>query len=383
MRLITPSSASMTQIDRYVLRQLLLALIAVSGGLLALIWLTQSLRFVELVLNRGLSLRVFLQLTSLLLPGFVAIILPIGCFVVTLAIYQRLAGDRELTVMRAAGLSNAALARPALGLSLLAVGLGYALTLWLVPASLGAFREYQFEIRTRIAAFLLQEGVFTQISDRLTVYVRERDKDGTLRGILVDDARNPASHVTIFAESGRLSIENGTPSVLLVNGSREELDHRTGRLNVLSFAQNTVDLAGADRNAEARFRDPSEMSLAELLHPDARLASERDWGKMLLEAHRRLSSPLTSVSFTLIGLAAVLTGTFRRHGSLLRPALAVLVMVALVAAGLAIANLAARRPALLPLVWLHAILPGIAAAWILFAPERLRAATPLPARAAG
>ena len=44
--------------------------------LVALIWLTQSLRFVELVVNRGLSFSVFLELTSLLVPGFVAVILP-------------------------------------------------------------------------------------------------------------------------------------------------------------------------------------------------------------------------------------------------------------------------------------------------------------------
>ena len=92
-----------TRLDRYVLRQLLGALLASTGGLAALIWLTQSLRFVAMVVDRGLSLRVFLQLTGLLIPSFVAVILPITTFVVIQFIYQRLAGDRELTVMRAAG----------------------------------------------------------------------------------------------------------------------------------------------------------------------------------------------------------------------------------------------------------------------------------------
>ncbi len=66
-----------TRLDRYIFRQLAFALIAVTGGLAALIWLTQSLRFVELVVNRGLSLGVFLELTGLLIPSFVAVILPI------------------------------------------------------------------------------------------------------------------------------------------------------------------------------------------------------------------------------------------------------------------------------------------------------------------
>jgi len=81
-----------TRIDRYLLHQLSLALVAVTGGLVALIWLTQSLRFVETVVNRGLSIGVFLRLTGLLIPNFVAVILPITTFVVVQFIYQRLDG---------------------------------------------------------------------------------------------------------------------------------------------------------------------------------------------------------------------------------------------------------------------------------------------------
>jgi lipopolysaccharide export system permease protein len=252
------------------------------------------------------------------------------------------------------------------------MALGFALNVWIVPAASGAFREFQFEIRNRVVAFLLQEGVFTQVSEHLTVFVRSRDPDGGLRGILVDDGRNRESHATILAESGRLVADQGPPRVLLANGSREELDHRSGRLNVLTFAENTVELSDTDKGDEQRFRDPTEMSIAELLHPETSGVPERDWGKLRMEAHRRLSSPLTSLSFTLIALTATLTGTFRRHGSLLRPFLAVVVVVALEASGLAIGNLAARAPVLLPLLWLHASLPGAAAAWILLVPQFVR-----------
>src|SRR3954452_1014554 len=198
------SGKLITRLDRYMFRQLLVALIAVTGGLTALVWLIQSLRFVELVVNHGLSLVVFVELTGLLIPSFIAVILPITTFVVVQFIYQRLAGDREITVMRAAGLSPFALSRPALTLAALAIVLGYVLNLWLVPASLASFRQFQWEIRNRMAAFLLQEGVFTPLSDKLTVYVRSKDADGVLRGIMVDDARDSGAHATVFAERGQL-----------------------------------------------------------------------------------------------------------------------------------------------------------------------------------
>ena len=356
-----------SQIDRYVLRQLSLALVAVTCGLVALIWLTQSLRFVELVVNRGLSIGVFLELTGLLLPSFVAVILPITTFVVVQFIYQRLAGDRELTVMRAAGLSPLMLSRPALALAAAAVVLCFVLNVWIVPASYARFREYQFEIRNRMAAFLLQEGVFTPVSDDLTVYIRSRDRDGTLHGILVEDARQRNSRATILAESGRLIVGPDGPRVLLQNGSRQEIDRTSGRLNVLTFTENSIDLNTGTKTGEVRYRDSAEMSLAELMNPESALNS-RDVGKLLVEANRRLSAPFTAASFALVALLSVLTGAFRRHGSVVRPLMAVGAVVALLAVGLAVANLAARQTVLIPLIWVHAVVPGVIAAWLLFVP---------------
>ena len=119
----------MTRLDRYIFRQLALALLAVTVGLAVLVWLTQSLRFIELVLDRGLSFLVFIELTGLLLPGFFAIILPITTFLVALFVYVRLSTDRELVVMRAAGLSQWRLARPAIALALFSMAACYALNL--------------------------------------------------------------------------------------------------------------------------------------------------------------------------------------------------------------------------------------------------------------
>jgi lipopolysaccharide export system permease protein len=357
-----------TSLDRYIVRQLLTALLAVTTALVALIWLTQSLRFVELVVNRGLSMRVFLQLTSLLIPGFVAVILPITTFLVVQFVYQRLSGDREITVMRSAGLSQWALAKPGLILALLAMAASFVLSLWIVPNSSQAFREYQFELRNKVAAFLLQEGVFTAISDQLTVYVRTRDTDGTLHGIMVEDDRQNDTQATILAESGRLVASGDSPRVLLENGSREEIDRKTGRLDVLTFAEDTVDLASAHGDDAQRIREDSEMSMQELLHPNPAIVPARDFGKLLVEANRRLTQPLTTVGFALVALYFVLTGTFRRAGNFLRPLASVLTMVGLVVLGLTAQSLATRHTFLVPAIWAQAVLPGLVAAWLLFSP---------------
>src|SRR5829696_5985433 len=275
----------MTRLDRYIFRQLAFALLSVTVGLAVLVWLTQSLRFIELVLDRGLSFLVFIELTGLLLPGFFAVILPITTFLVALFVYVRLAADRELVVMRAAGLSQWRLARPAIALALLSMIACYVLNLVVVPDTQAAFRAWQFEIRNQLAAILVQEGVFSSVGDDLTVYARLRDRDGSLRGILVHDARERGAPVTILAESGRITPTPAGPRVTLENGQRQQVERvpppqsappgtpPSTRLSVLTFSENSVELARTRSGAAGaedggRYRNAQERTLEELLHPD-------------------------------------------------------------------------------------------------------------------
>jgi lipopolysaccharide export system permease protein len=365
-----PPRYALNRIDRYILGQLVLALVLVTLGLVALIWLTQSLRFIQIIVNRGLSPIVFIKLTLLLVPSFVATILPITCFIVVLFVYARLSGDRELTVMRATGMSDLALARPALLVAAGAMLVCYFLNLILVPASLTAFRNYEFEIRNQIAAFLLEPGVFTPVTYGVTVYVQSRGPDNSLQGILIEDSRQPNAPATILARSGQLLVNAQGPVVVLENGSREQVDPKTGRLDVLVFQRNVISLAQTANNSSMDMTDSAEASLSQLLHPGPPLTASEQ-AKWLVEAQRRLSMPLSAVSYTLIGLLAILGGIFRRHGGFMRPLLAVVAVTVLVALGLGVNNLAARSLGLLPLIWLTVLLPGLMAAAFLFMPRRL------------
>src|SRR5574338_319470 len=83
----------------YIFRQLLLATLFVTLALTCAIWLTQSLHFVKLIINRGMTLGSFLQLTLLLLPTFLLIIMPIALFHAVLFSYHKMVSDREMVIM--------------------------------------------------------------------------------------------------------------------------------------------------------------------------------------------------------------------------------------------------------------------------------------------
>src|ERR671938_1842561 len=103
----------MPRLPRYTLHKTLGATLFVTAALTAAIWLAQSLRLIDLIVNRGLSLELFLYLAVLILPRFLDIVLPIGIFIAVLFTYSKLTAESEIVVMRAAGIGPAGLARPA------------------------------------------------------------------------------------------------------------------------------------------------------------------------------------------------------------------------------------------------------------------------------
>ena len=65
----------------------MIGFLLVTFSLMSIIWLTQSLRFVELVTNKGLPVILFVKMTSLLMPRIFVILSPIALFVAILFVY--------------------------------------------------------------------------------------------------------------------------------------------------------------------------------------------------------------------------------------------------------------------------------------------------------
>jgi lipopolysaccharide export system permease protein len=348
----------MKRVDRYILRQCFGVMIFVTAALSAAIWLAQSLRLIDLIVNRGLSIEVFLYLAALILPRFLDIVLPIGVFIAVLFTFNRLTGESELVVMRSAGLSQLALAKPVLLLAGIAFLVLMSLSVYFLPASNRAFKDLQFEIRNRFVSSLIQEGTFTTISDKLTIYVRSRDDRGELIGLLISDSRDPQKPVTILAQRGVFVDSPTGARIVMVNGNRQQFDPESRKLSLLTFESYTLDL-DAWRDAPVdRFREAQERFLDELFTPPADAdASLR--AAFLAEAHQRLLVPLSAFSFSLIPLACLLPGQLNRRGQLKRVFLAVALALAFELLDIGVNNLAFRSTAAIPLMYVADLLPFV------------------------
>ena len=348
----------MISLERYILRQCFAVMIFVTAALSAAIWLAQSLRLIDLIVNRGLSIEIFLYLALLILPRFLDIVLPIGVFIAVLFTFNRLTAESELVVMRSAGLGHLALARPVLILAGIAFVILMSLSAYFLPASNRAFKDLQFEIRNRFVSSLIQEGTFTTIADKLTIYIRSRDERGEVVGLLINDNREPHRPVTILAERGVFADTPAGSRIVMVNGNRQQFDPDTHKLSLLTFDRYTLDLDSLHDAPVVRFREAQERFLDELFFPP----SEADSALRLsftVEAHQRILIPLSALSFSVIPLACLLPGEFNRRGQLKRALLAIVVAFFFELLDIGVNDMASRSAAAIPLMYVINLLPAV------------------------
>ena len=145
-------------VDKYIFRQTLIGFLTILVSLTILIWLTQSLRMIDMIVTKGVSVWVFLKMTFLVLPNFLQILSPLALFAVALFVFIRMQADKELIVLKAVGMSAKQLVHPLLILGIFLVAFGYVLTLELIPYSYSQMRQMRWEIQNDLSHLLLQEG---------------------------------------------------------------------------------------------------------------------------------------------------------------------------------------------------------------------------------
>ena len=372
-----PERLAMSRIERYVLRTATSAFAAGLVILTSVIWVTQALRQIDLVTAKGQTILVFFLMTALALPSLVAIIAPVALFAGVLYCLNRLNGDSELVVMAAAGVSPVRLLRPLALLSALVCALVAALTLQLMPWSFTAIQRLTTYVHADFIANFARPGAFTELEAGFVFHYRERTPDGALRGVFMQDRRDPARVTTYIAEAGKTIDKNGASYLVLSKGVLQR-PQSAGDSAIVSFEDYTIDLSQFIRTADSAKR-PRERSTMELIAPDPKDPSVAELaGRIRGELLDRLASPLYAFVAGLVGFAALGEARTTRQGRGAAIALAILAFVAVRMLGIAATSLAVGEPMAALVVWGAPLGASLAALAVIFRRRvgRLRPLTP-------
>lgn len=352
--------------NRHTLKSLFVSTLFVTITLSMVIMLTQSLRFLELIIQSGADIGSFWTLSFLAIPRFLEILMPLSAMIATMFIYNRMIDNSELVILRTTGFSPLYIVKPALVLASGITLFLWFVTLWAAPKSLSTLQLMRQTIKSQFSVSLLHDGVFNRIGKDLTVYIQDKENDGVLNGLVIYDKSNRETlPSTVLAKRGVLAETPDGYQVIVYDGSRQQYDPETQILHKLDFERYTLDLPLSE-DIRKRWREPDERTIFELLNPN--MDVKRDVESLIefkIEIHRRIAAPLLTFAFILLAATALVLGPVGRNGQCARLGFIALAVLTLQGGFIACVNLAKQTDFGLYLTYIIVLLPILGCFYLL------------------
>jgi lipopolysaccharide export system permease protein len=347
------------QFDRYIFKQMLRTSFAVTLTLVGIMWLFQTIRILELVFNRGAPMTDFLLMSVTVIPLWLTIAIPISVFVAVMWVFHRALVDRELLVAQASGRSAIQLARAPIALGVIVTTFLLINSVFLLPLSFAVYKEVQFKLRNTIPTVMLQDNVFIDVVDGMTMLIVKKYKDGHAENVFIHDEKIDGVIVTMTAKAGRFIEKDNKPAVILNDGQRFELEQDKQAGATLIFDTHTVSITPRDRKQSTRM--PIEMNedrISNLLNPDAS-PQPVYVNQRVAEGHYRIASPFLAFGLVIVASAGVLHGQIRRSTWLRRTFVTIALGIICISAIVSARSLATTTPLLIPLIYLSMLFPVV------------------------
>jgi len=358
---------------RYLSREVLLTLSAVSAVLLVIIMSGRFIKYLAQAASGAMDPSSLFLIMGVRLPGFLQLILPLGLFLGFLLAYGRMYLESEMTVLSATGMSQQRL----LAISMVPATIVALIVAWL-SLSLAPQGATQFQLllnkQDALTEFdTLEPGRFQTLNDGSRVtYTEQLTNDRTnLGGVFItqknlgQDAKDRSISILV-AQKGRQEVRpDGSRWLILDDGYRYDGNPGLADYRAIKYDTYGVLLPKPDVSNEVTDRDA--MPTSSLIgNPDVKAIAELQW---------RISMPLLVFIVTLI--AVPLSRVNPRQGRFLKLLPAILLYMGYVTA-LILVRGALEKGNISPtlgLWWVHGLFLIIGLLLFYWEPLRLKLAT--------
>ena len=356
---------------RYLSRELLITMSAVSAVLLVIIMSGRFIKYLAQAAQGVLDPGVLLLIMGFRLPGFLQLILPLGLFLGILLAYGRLYLESEMTVLSATGMSQRRLLAYSLAPAVLVSVLVAWLSLSLAPQGVTRVERILYSQDALTEFDTLVPGRFQELKTGSRVTYTERlSEDGReLGGVFISELRlsrqgNKERGISVLvAEKGRQEIRaDGSRYLILENGYR--YDGKPGQADYRAIQYDRYGVLLPKPEVAGVLNEREGLPTAKLLgSKNPRHQSELQW---------RLSIPL--LVFVVTVLAVALARANPRQGRFLKLLPAILLYMTYLALLIAMRGQLdeGKLPLALGLWWVHALFLGIGLLLLYWEPLRLK-----------
>ena len=337
----------------YIFRQTLSNVLISTLVFVGIIWLSQSFKTIKLIINKGAGLLEFFILSAYSLPSWLLIALPFGTFAGCMISYLKLQNDKEIIVMKSAGINPLNLSKPAFFIAILVSIILFIISHFIMPKTYKNFKVLQNDIRNSSENLIIKDNVFIDLNKFQTIFISNLYENNQLEEIFIQDRSDPKFIVEFFAKKGNLSFEDDI-MLSMQNGTRISSDSK-GKSTILNFKSYDIEIKQeSDKKTSSRVIEYNEYNFFELLKKSKN--SKEKKGKLLAEAHSRNTIVFMPLVFCMIVMVVILKDNYSRFFSIYRKTIGIGVLVLIQSLVLIIKNAVHSNINFLPLMYIFPIL---------------------------
>lgn len=341
----------------YIFRQCFVTLVMTSIAIIGIVWIGQTLRLIELLVNKGALFIDFVNVTMAAIPFWLLIILPISAAIATSIVFSRMQQDKELIAITAAGASPLRIGSgPLLMGGIISVFL-ILNSAFFIPMTYSYYKTVMANLRAAAPIVILQAGVFTDINKGLTIYINDKESDNVFQDIFIHDNRSKNSTIEIHAEKATVTIGQEEPVIYLFNGIRTEFTDTSEKAVILEFDTYQLNIIENTSATGNRAKDYNEMSISELLFAD--IGSNQYQKEMRAEGHFRITAPLIGLTLIMMVLMVFMRSRYQRSHYWTQISIITVLTLFTEVALMTARSLTVSIPSLFPLMYAVVLLPLI------------------------
>jgi lipopolysaccharide export system permease protein len=189
-----PKADALRTLDRYILREVAVTWIAVTGVLLAILLSYQLSRVLTQAAANDFPQSVVLTLLGLTSAGYSTLVVPIGFFLAIMLGLGRLYHESEMAAIQSCGVGPAGLYRPISVLGVVITALLVWLSFWAVPEAAARSQHVREEALRNAQFGSLEPGRFRTFGGGSVVFYAESVDDNRILhnvNVFVDRTRDP------------------------------------------------------------------------------------------------------------------------------------------------------------------------------------------------
>jgi lipopolysaccharide export system permease protein len=369
----------MRLIDAYILRRVLMPLLAAVGIAMAALLMQRLIHLLDLFANRGSPLSIILKMLGNLVPFYLGIALPAALFIGVLYAGSRLSSESELDAMRASGLSLLRLIAPVLALAVVLVIISSYLLGWLQPYTRFGYRALVHLVTDTQWDSAIERGAFFTGFGGKTILIGDISDGGrVLTKIFVKEKDGSGRSIILTAERGELKKQPDFSLVLsLQNGVRSETSLNGDATRAMTFDQLDLPLESiAPEPFRPRGEKESELTFGELVRFYFNTPNYLDIEDITAEMHERL---VRTVSIFFLPFLAFPVGiSSRRTAKSVRMIVGVLFLIfyyEVLQFGEAMVRKQALGP--IPALWIPCVIFSGCSLWLFWVADRRPGQDPL------